>query len=93
MNRTNSLTTSDKLVLTTLEILIDNQEQEPIKRSHIANIAGVSLKTVTTSLKRLRARGIISTERPNPGTHYTYTIYKDKAPQFDENSLLALLRS
>ena len=91
MSRNNSLNLSDKLVLVTLELLIPNQNKQPIKVLHIANISGVSPRTVNYSLNRLRNLGIISTDRPHTGSHYTYILHRDKAPQVDESSLLALL--
>ncbi len=91
MTENNSLRLSDKLVLVALELLIPKQKEQPIKRTHIANIAGVSPRTVTNSLKRLQQLGIVSVERPHTGTYYTYTLHKDKAPQVEESSLLALL--
>ena len=87
----NSLTLSDKLILTSLILLIPNQKRSPIRLTHIANLSGVSPRTITNSLKRLRAHGIVSTERPHSGVPYIYTVNKDKMPQFDEDSLLTLL--
>ena len=91
--KNNSLTLSDKLVLTALEILIVKQGEIPILRIHLANMSGVSPRTVTNSLTRLRERGIISVERPHTGTHYTYTLYEEKVSQIEDISLLTLLRS
>ena len=42
----NSLKLTDKLVLVTLELLIPDQEEQLIKRIHIANVSGVSPRTV-----------------------------------------------
>lgn len=87
----NSLTLSDKLVLVVLIYLIPHQEKNPILLIHIANISGVSPRTVKNSLRRLRSCGIVVTKRPHPGIPYIYSVNKDKIPQFDESSLITLL--
>lgn len=87
----NTLTLSDKLILTTLTLLIPYQEERPISLTHIANISGVSPRTVTNSLNRLRVLGIVSTSRPYSGVPYTYALDRDKMPQLDEDSIIALL--
>lgn len=88
MTKNNSLTASDKMVWFALSLLIPQQSEGlPILRQHIANIAGISIRTVSYSLRRLEEREIISLDRPHTGTHYTYTLHQDI-----DDSLLAFFK-
>jgi len=60
MTENDSLKLPDKLALVALELLIQDQDEQPIKRIHIGNVAGVSPRIVTNSLKPLREQGIVS---------------------------------
>jgi len=46
MTENNSLKLLDRLVLVALELLLPDQEKQLIKRIHIANVVGVSPRTV-----------------------------------------------
>jgi CRP-like cAMP-binding protein len=85
----NGLYLSDKLTIIALRNLIPDQTTRPVTFAAIAAFSGISPRTVSTAICRLRRRGIVDAKRERVGQPYRFSLMN--VPTFDENVLLKLV--